>query len=92
MLYNILTYVGFGIVLVGLLALLWYLQPRKLSSNPESDGDLRLPSDRARQDAYLYRMQTTDFGRGFRSAPTPIEDPAEKERQAQLGRFDDSGK
>ncbi|MGZ3715647.1 MAG: hypothetical protein ACXVA4_09525 [Ktedonobacterales bacterium] len=90
MLYNILTYVGFGIVLVGLLALLWYLQPRKLPSNPESDSDLRPPPDRTRQDAYLYRVQPTDFGRNFRPAPNPIEDAAEKERQAQLGRFYDS--
>lgn len=89
MLYNILTYVVFGIVLVGLLVLLWYLQPRKLPANPETDGDLRPPSDRARQDAYLYRVRMSLFGKRIMSFPSPIEDAAEKERQAQLGRSED---
>lgn len=88
MLYYILTYVVAGLVLVGLIALLWYLQPRKLPSNPETDGDLRPSSDRTRQDMSLYRMTMSLFGRRGMSAPDPMEDAAEKERQAQLGRFE----
>lgn len=90
MLYNILTWVVAGLVLVGLLLLLWYLQPRKLPANPETDGDLRPSSDRARQDASFNRMRFYFFGKNYSVIPRREISEAEKERQAQLGRFDDS--
>ncbi|MGZ3582949.1 MAG: hypothetical protein ACXWQR_05135 [Ktedonobacterales bacterium] len=95
MLYNILTYVGFGIVLVGLLALLWYLQPRKLPSNPEMDGEGSSSANRRGVDAGLHRLRLHLYGgfyggRGMTYFRRDVSD-TEKERQAQLGRFDDSG-
>lgn len=91
MLYNILIWVGFGIVLVGLLVLYWYLQPRKVPPNAETDGQESPSANRRGLDAGLQRLRMHLYGgRSMAYWRRDVSD-AEKERQAQLGRFDDSG-
>ncbi len=57
---DILILVGIGIVIVGglvlLWVLLWFLQPPRLPANPETDGDIRPPSERARTDISIARV------------------------------------
>lgn len=89
MLYNILGYVVFGLVLVGLIVLYWYLQPRKLPPNPETDSELRPSSDRTRQQAGFNRMRLYFFGRNASILPRREISDTEMERQAQLSRSDD---
>lgn len=94
MLYNILSWVVFVLVLVGLIVLYWYLQPRKLPPNPEMDCEGSPSANRRSLDAGLHRLRLHLYqgfygGRGMTYFRREISD-AEKERQAQQGRFDDS--
>ena len=90
MLYNIGGYVVFGLVLVGLIVLYWYLQPRKLPPNPETDSELRPSSNRTRQEAGLNRMRLYFFGRYPAILPRREISDTEKERQSQLSRSEEN--
>lgn len=85
---DIIEYAGFGILLVAAVVAIWYLQPRKIPSNPETDGEPRPSSDRARQDASL---DLTGARLGAKGGSIPFfavsryEDVnTERERQLQL--------
>ena len=85
---DVIEYAGFGILLVAAIVALWYLQPRKLPPNPETDGDLRPSSDRNLQDAALDRMRVRLRAKGGSFpffAESRYEDVnTERERQLQL--------
>ncbi len=85
---DVLILIGIGIVFVGGVVLLWYLQPPRLPANPETDGDIRPPSERARTDISIARVLLNPKGE-YIMPPRPEISGEERDRQALLGRSED---